>query len=172
MGHLGCITAQESSPGWIQARHSWVPHGTLVLHILSLRSHYCAGGFGQFVVFLWKWKQLVLLPEPEQPSLFDTSLVALALFSELCPCVCYKLLFIFHLICVGKGEQHSDFTEVCNTLQLAQENTALAISKKTSRLYFQLPPIPAFQTQDKQQKASSRGWPASKTAQLLPAVES
>lgn len=57
-----------------------------------------------------------LLTEPEQPSLLDISLVALALFSELCPRVCYKLLFIFPLICVGQGEQHSDFTKVCNTL--------------------------------------------------------
>lgn len=77
--------------------------------------------FGQFVVFLWKRKLHVLLPEPEQPSLFDTSLVALALFSEVCPCVCYKLLFIFPLICVGQGEQHPDFTKVCNTLRLAHE---------------------------------------------------
>lgn len=175
MGHSGCITAKESSPGWIQARHIWVPNGTLVLYILSLRRlslcDYCAGFFGQFVVFLWKWKLLVLLPEPKQPSLFDTSLVALALFSELCPCVCYKSLFIFPLICVGQGEQHLDFTKVCNTLQLAQDNTALDNSKKTSRLYFHLPPIPAFQIQGRQQKASSKGWSASKTTQFLPAME-
>lgn len=130
------------------------------------------GFFGQFDVFLWKWKLYVLLPEPEQPSLFDTSLVALALFSELCPCVCCKLLFIFPLICGGQGEQHSDFTKVCNRAGLAQENSAFNNCKKTSVLYFHLPLILAFQTLGRQEKASSRGWPASKTTQFLPAVES
>lgn len=53
MGHLGChlecITAQESSTGWVQARHIWGPHGTLMLYMLSLRRlslcDYCAGFF-------------------------------------------------------------------------------------------------------------------------------
>lgn len=37
MGHLGYVTAKESSPCWIHARQLWVPHGTLVLYISSLR---------------------------------------------------------------------------------------------------------------------------------------
>lgn len=96
----------------------------------------CRRFFGQFFLFLWKWKLHVLLPESEQPSLFDTSLVALALFSELRPCVCYRFLFIFPQICVGQGEQHSDFTQVCNTLQLEQENSALDSSKKKISIIF------------------------------------
>lgn len=36
-GHLGYVTAKESSPCQIHARQGWVPHGTLVLYISSLR---------------------------------------------------------------------------------------------------------------------------------------
>ena len=36
-GHLGYDTAKESSPCRIRARQLWVPHGTLVLYISSLR---------------------------------------------------------------------------------------------------------------------------------------
>ena len=34
---LGYVMAKESSPHQIRARQLWVPHGTLVLYILSLR---------------------------------------------------------------------------------------------------------------------------------------
>lgn len=43
---------------------------------------------GQLIVFLWKWNLLVLVPEPEQPSRFDTSPVTLALFSQHAVLVC------------------------------------------------------------------------------------
>lgn len=60
--HLGCITAQESSPGCVQTgqTHLGAPQDPCALHVESEEAQpvwlLCRGVFGQFVVFLWKWK--------------------------------------------------------------------------------------------------------------------
>lgn len=78
-----------------------MPHGTPVLYISSLRRlslhGYRAVILDNLLSFLWKWNLLVLLPEPEQLSLFDTSLVTLVLFSQRSVLACATIYCLYFL---------------------------------------------------------------------------
>lgn len=125
MGHLGHVPAKESSPCQIPTRQGWVPHGTLVLYVSSLRTlslhSYQIVILANLLPFCGNGTSFFLLPELEQPFLLPYPVTwALFLSSNLACATGYCWYFLCYVMTEWNNAQVSPRC-LTQLLQLAQE---------------------------------------------------
>lgn len=155
--HWGYVTAKESPPCRIRARQAWVPRGTPVLYISSLRKLSLHGdhvvildnllsfcGNGNFLSCSQRPRFLHSLTHPQSPWHFFLSTpwlhepqFAVYISSDMW---WLRWIRLFH-----QRVYHS-YSSQC------KKRPALDKSKNTPPVYFHLPQTPAFETQVRQQR--------------------